>query len=151
MSAISIATAFIKAREGCKLTAYRDIANVLTIGYGETKGVVEGSTITQAQADENLAKRIVRLDDLITRTVNFPLSDNERAACMSLIYNIGEEAWRHSSVRSWLNTPDKARAADAILLWNKATDVNGHKFVVAGLVNRRHEERVLFLTPDIPV
>uniref|UniRef100_UPI0013B378BB lysozyme n=1 Tax=Escherichia coli TaxID=562 RepID=UPI0013B378BB len=42
----------IKQFEGCKLTAYHDIANVWTIGYGLTqqvdgKPVTAGMTITQ--------------------------------------------------------------------------------------------------------
>jgi GH24 family phage-related lysozyme (muramidase) len=40
--------------EGCKLRAYDDGGGVWTIGYGHTKGVVEGMTITQAQAEQFL-------------------------------------------------------------------------------------------------
>ena len=32
--------------EGLRLTAYRDAAGVLTIGYGHTKGVREGDRIS---------------------------------------------------------------------------------------------------------
>ena len=44
----------IKKFEGCELKAYRCAANVLTIGYGSTKNVKEGDTITQEEADKLL-------------------------------------------------------------------------------------------------
>ena len=37
----------IKKFEGCRLKAYQDSVNVWTIGYGHTKGVYDGMTITQ--------------------------------------------------------------------------------------------------------
>ncbi len=46
----------VKEFEGCKLTAYRDIGGVLTVGYGHVgKDVSEGLVWTQEQADEALA------------------------------------------------------------------------------------------------
>ena len=48
----------IKSFEGCRLTAYRCPANVLTIGWGHTKNVYEGMTITQAQADRLLVEDV---------------------------------------------------------------------------------------------
>jgi lysozyme len=45
MSAIDVASAFVAAHEGCRLTAYRDSTGVLTLGYGHTgPEVVEGLT-----------------------------------------------------------------------------------------------------------
>ena len=41
----------IKQFEGCRLTAYKCPAGVLTIGYGHTAGVKAGQTITQEQTD----------------------------------------------------------------------------------------------------
>jgi lysozyme len=42
---------------------------------------------------------------------------------------------------------DYANAADAFLLWDKAT-VDGQLVVVQGLLNRRQAEKTLYLTPD---
>jgi len=42
----------IKKFEGCELEAYKCAAGVWTIGYGSTKNVNEGDTITQEEADE---------------------------------------------------------------------------------------------------
>ena len=44
----------IKHFEGCELEAYKCPAGVWTIGYGHIKGVSEGMTSTEAQAEEML-------------------------------------------------------------------------------------------------
>src|SRR6056300_140154 len=44
----------IKKFEGCELEAYKCAAGVWTIGYGSTKGVKEGDTMTQEDADNLL-------------------------------------------------------------------------------------------------
>jgi lysozyme len=48
----------IKAFEGCRLSAYRDAAEVWTIGYGHTKKVKPGDKISQYWADEYLKEDI---------------------------------------------------------------------------------------------
>ena len=48
----------IKKFEGCRLEAYRCSANVLTIGYGHTGGVLETDVITQdVKNQRNTAKK----------------------------------------------------------------------------------------------
>ena len=47
-------TELLKHFEGCELSAYQDSVGVWTIGYGHTKGVVPGMTITQGQAEQML-------------------------------------------------------------------------------------------------
>jgi lysozyme len=39
----------IESFEGLRLTSYQDSVGVWTIGYGHTKGVKQGQTITQQQ------------------------------------------------------------------------------------------------------
>ena len=48
----------IKRFEGCKLYAYRDSVGIPTIGYGHTKGVKMGMSITQKQADDFLREDV---------------------------------------------------------------------------------------------
>ena len=52
----------IKKYEGCRLTAYKCPAGVYTIGYGHTKGVKKGDTITQQQADLLLAMDVKKFE-----------------------------------------------------------------------------------------
>jgi len=144
----SASEALIHEFENCKLRAYRCPAGVWTIGWGTTAeagvGVKPnyGMVITQAQADHyfnlTLEKFIAEMKPHIKR----PITDNEFGAFVSLAYNIGTPKFNNSSALRFFNAGDKARAADAILLWNKA----GGK-VSPGLVRRRAAERALFLTP----
>jgi lysozyme len=66
---------------------------------------------------------------------------------LSLTYNIGITAFRCSTVLAKFNVGDIAAAAEAFLMWDKAT-VNGQLTVVPGLYNRRVQERTIFLTAD---
>ena len=54
-----IAEDFVKRWEGLRLKAYRCPGGVLTVGYGHTKGVKPGQTITRQEAE-----KLIR-DDLI--------------------------------------------------------------------------------------
>ena len=48
----------IKKFEGCELEAYKCPAGVWTIGYGHTKNVREGMTISKEQADNMLLNEL---------------------------------------------------------------------------------------------
>jgi len=138
----------VKEFEGCKLTAYKDVAGVWTIGYGTTAraglGIipVEGMMITQDEADRLLLDGLNKFADQIRPMLPADINDNMFGACLSLAYNIGVSGFVRSTMLAKLRDGDYARAADAFLLWNRA----GGK-VVKGLVRRREAERKLFLTP----
>lgn len=138
----------IKEFEGCKLTAYRCPAGVWTIGYGTTAAASieiepkEGMKITETEAEKYLKLAIEKFAAAIKPTITQPINENEFGAFVSLAYNIGTGAFKKSSALRHFNAGDKAKAADAILMWNKA----GGK-VLAGLTRRRAAERALFLTP----
>ena len=42
----------IKKFEGCELEAYKCAAGVWTIGYGHTKGVAPGDSVSQEEAEQ---------------------------------------------------------------------------------------------------
>jgi lysozyme len=138
----------VKEFEGLRLKAYRDSAGVLTIGYGTTAAAGLGITpkagmvITEAEAEGYLIKGLEKFAASIRPKITAPINDNEFGAFLSLAYNIGPWAFAKSSALRKFNAGDKAGAANAILLWNKA----GGK-VLAGLTRRRGRERELFLTP----
>ena len=82
----------IKKFEGCKLKAYKDIGGVYTIGYGHTKNVKKGMTITQKQADVFLKEDCNKFVDHINKymdTYNF--NQNQFDALVSFAFNIGTE------------------------------------------------------------
>jgi len=141
----------IRKWEGCRLTAYQDSVGVWTIGYGLTTAaglgpVQKGMTITQQQADDYLVRALVKYEAAVVRALTRAPNENQFAAMVSLCYNIGPGAFAKSSIAKKFNAGDAAGAADAFRLWNKA----GGK-VLQGLVNRREDERRLFLTPAKPV
>lgn len=136
----------LKRWEGCRLTAYQDSVGVWTIGYGLTSaaGIIpvnKGLTITQQQADDYLAQSLVKYEAAVSKALTRTPTQPQFDAMVSLCYNIGGSAFAGSSVVKRFNSGDINGAADAFLMWNKA----GGK-VVQGLVNRRADERKLFLT-----
>jgi lysozyme len=133
--------ALIKKWEGCRLTAYKDIVGVWTVGYGSTgPHVKQGLTLTQDQADKLLQDDLDRFEASVDK--NAPTaSQNQFDAMVSLAFNIGTGAFEKSTLLRKLKAGDTAGAADAFLSWVNA---GGRK--VQGLVNRRADERRLFLS-----
>jgi lysozyme len=145
----------VRKWEGFKARAYYCPANVLTIGFGTTNRaqlpgvrITEGMEITRAQGEEWLRMGLEKFGASIRPLITAPINENEFGAFVSLAYNIGVGGFRGSSALRHFNAGDKAKAAAAIKLWNKAT-VNGKRQVLRGLVNRREEEVALFLRPVV--
>ena len=121
---------------------YNGKLDVPTIGYGCTEGVKMGMVWSKDQADAAFRKELAKFENGVTRLVTVDLNQNEFDALVSLTYNIGLGAFGRSSVLSKLNRNDRAGAAKAFLLWNRAGGG-----VVRGLVQRRTSEMNLFLKP----
>lgn len=137
---ITKAITLIKKYEGFSAKAYRCPAGVLTIAYGHTLGVKEGDTVTQAQAESLLYDDIAPVYIKVTSYDNkYHWNENEFCALLSFGYNLGVNSIDQLTS---MGTRSKTEIADAILKYNKA---NGK--ILTGLVNRRHEERKLFITP----
>lgn len=136
--------ALIKKYEGCRLAAYKCPAGVWTIGYGHTgkvdgKAICSGMKITSAKATSLLKSDLAVFEKAVTncKYLTFNPNQNQFDALVSFAFNCGTGS---------LNTLVKNRSAKVVsekmLLYNKA---NGR--VLAGLVNRRKEEKALFDTP----
>jgi lysozyme len=133
--------------EGCRLTAYQDVAGVWTIGYGHTSGVQQGMTISQAEAETFLQNDLAGSEQsVVTMTSSAPTNNNQYAAMVSLCFNIGPGNFRSSSVLRFHRAQNYTAAANAFLLWDKAT-VDGALVEVQGLLNRREAEKTLYLAP----
>lgn len=147
MKLIEAGKALIKKFETCVLKAYIDAVGILTIGWGHTgKDVVPGLIWSQSQADQ------VFEDDTTSRSKvlaiyldKVPTSDQQFSAMLSLMYNIGNNALRNSTVLRLHKAGDYKGAAAAFLMWNKGT-VDGKKVVLDGLTARRKEEKALYLS-----
>lgn len=135
----------IKAHEGLRLTAYLPTKNdVWTIGWGHTKGVVKGMTITKAQAEAFLKEDITWAEAAVRNLTKVSLSQNKFDALVSIVFNIGETQFKNSTLLRKLNQGDYKGAGDQFLVWTKQTQADGTKKVLPGLVKRREEERTLF-------
>ena len=129
----------IKHVEGCELESYRCSANVLTIGYGTTKNVVEGMKISQHQAEELLMKDLEEFEEYVEDLIDVPLEQNQFDALVAWTYNLGPTNLKTSTLRKVLNKGAYDDVAEQIKRWNKA---NGK--VLKGLVRRRNAEAELF-------
>ena len=129
----------IKKFEGCELEAYKCAAGVWTIGYGSTKGVKEGDTITQEQADDLLLHEMEEYEGYIKDAVTVDLKQNQFDALVAWTYNLGPTNLIESTLLKRLNGDDLADVPHQIRRWNKA----GGK-VLDGLIRRREAEALLF-------
>jgi lysozyme len=124
-------------------TTYYCPANVLTIGYGCTEGIMEGDVWTHAQAIEALRRELEKHETAVNRLVTAEISQNAFDALVSFSYNCGYGALSKSGLLKKTNKGDFAGAAAEFHKWNK-----GGGKVLPGLVRRRAQEAELFLTPD---
>ncbi|OLS61496.1 lysozyme [Pseudomonas putida] len=130
----------IKSFEGLRLQAYQDSVGVWTIGYGATRGVKAGMSITKEQAERMLLNDVQRFEPEIERLVTAKLSQNQWDALICFTYNLGAANLESSTLRRLLNDGDYAGAAAQFPRWTKA---GGRE--LPGLVRRRAAERNLFL------
>ncbi|MEP0778249.1 DUF4231 domain-containing protein [Microcoleus sp. ZQ-A2] len=133
----------LKECEGLYLNSYKCPAGVWTIGYGCTKGIRPGMTISEAEAEEMLRKELTEFEKGVERILShIPLNENQFSALVSLTYNCGMEPITEGmTIRRKLEARDYRGAAEGFLLWNK-----GGGRVLPGLVKRREMEKKLFLT-----
>jgi len=135
--------ALIKKFEGCELEAYKCAAGVWTIGYGSTKGVEEGNTITQEDADNLLFEEMHEYEGYINDMVTVDLKQNEFDSLVSWVFNLGPSNLSSSTLLSRLNNKVWDDVPNQIKRWNKA---GGQ--VRQGLVRRREAEALLFQGKD---
>ncbi|CCC99682.1 lysozyme (fragment) (plasmid) [Azospirillum baldaniorum] len=116
-----------------------------TIGYGRTAGVKLGQTITAAQAETFLRADMAAAAAQVDKLVKVPLSDRQRGALASFVFNLGAGALQSSTLLRLLNQGDYEGAAGQFGRWVYAT-VNGEKVQLPGLKRRRAAEADLFET-----
>ena len=132
----------IKKFEGCRLKAYKCPAGVPTIGYGHTKGVKMGMTITQAEADEMLKQDVQKYSDHVdyyNKTYKYGFNQNEFDALTSFAFNIG-------SLRGITNEGKRSKFQIGCK-FNAYVHAGGKK--LQGLVNRRKAEYELYTKPIV--
>lgn len=135
----------IKKWEKLRLEAYLPTPNdVPTIGWGHTRGVKLGMTISKAKAEELFKQDVKWAVDAVNENVVVTLNQKQFDALVSFVFNIGETNFKKSTLLKKLNAGNYTGAADELLKWVKQKGVT-----LRGLVRRRQEEREYFLSESI--
>ena len=137
----------IKDFEGFSSSAYLDVVNIPTIGWGNTfyedgTKVKLGDQISKTDALK-LLEVVANRDfaDWIFLSIKVKVTQSQFDAMVSLAYNIGAGAFLKSTLLKKVNAGDFAGAGEEFLRWNKALGKE-----VLGLTKRREREKQLFLS-----
>ena len=134
----------IKQFEGVRLESYVCPAGILTIGVGHTSAagppkVVPKMKITYQEANEILARDLVKYESAVDRLVTVPLSQNQFDALVSFTFNVGEGALAKSTLLKKLNAGKYSEVPAELMKWTK-----GGGRELPGLVRRRRAECALW-------
>lgn len=125
----------IKAFEGLRLEAYRCPSGVPTIGYGHTNDVYMGMRIDEAKAEELLREDMQMTEQYVN--IWYPnISQSRYDALVSLIYNIGADAYHKSTLKKRVDL--NAPIAEVKKQWLRWVHSKGK--VLPGLQKRREWE-----------
>jgi lysozyme len=148
------AVPFIARHEGYRFMSYRCAAGVWTVGYGHTKDVGILNFMSFDNAIKNLAADIdltaQQLRELIKPEVFEKLSTGQKAALISLGFNVGIDKLKGTKLIQYINLEDFVNAQPQM---DFVYITKGRKKVISpGLFNRRIEEMLMFgdnmLTPQ---
>lgn len=134
----------IKRYEACSLVVYDDIAGLPTIGWGHLLNVGEdfAAGISEEEAEALLLADLHPRVEAVVACLEIEVTQDQFDSCVSLLYNIGEKAFRESSFLRAVNAGvDNADIVFALMKWNKARNPKTGKLEVSsGLTRRRASE-----------
>jgi len=120
---------------------YKDQGGKLTIGYGHLIKTGESFTVlTQTQANALLAKDVALAEAALRRRVKVELNENQYAAVVCWIFNLGEGNLQQSTLLLKLNALAFDDVPGEILRWHRVDNKPSR-----GLIRRRAAEAMLFL------
>ena len=129
----------IKDFEGLKLTAYKCPAGKWTIGFGHTRNVSPGDTITEAQAVGYLYNDVRKIERFING-YDLDLNQNQFDALVSFGFNVGIGNLKRSTLfKKVRQDPDDITIYTEFTRWVRA---NGKP--LRGLLKRRIAEANLY-------
>jgi lysozyme len=99
--------------------------------------------ITEIEAEALLREDLRVAEKAVLRHVDVPLSDNQFAALVCFIFNVGAGNFEKSSLLRLLNRGWYEQVPAQMARWNKARGE-----VLGGLARRRAAEARLWNTPD---
>lgn len=148
----------VKHHEGVRFRPYRCPALLWTVGVGhvidplhigvkfedrKNLPIPQGwdRTLSTAEVNDILAKDLERFERGVARLCPAGLTQSRFDALVSFSFNVGLGNLQRSTIRMRHNRGDHEGASEAFMMWTKA----GGK-VLPGLVKRRQDERVLYLS-----
>jgi len=144
-AAAAIAASLLISLEGYTGGPYLDSAGVLTDCYGNTKDVRRSLIRTQPECKALLDGEALRIGDKILTLTTKPVSTQTLASYISFAYNVGDAAFRNSTLLKLHNQGRYREACEQMRRWVYVT-VRGVKIKLQGLVNRREREVALCLS-----
>ena len=137
----------IKKWEGLRLDAYLCPAQKWTIGYGATfyedgTRVKRGDRISKERAEGLLNYHYDLFENDVKLYLKVNVNENQLGALVSFAYNLGVGNLQKSTLLRLINEGKFQAAANEFDKW-----VYANKVKLNGLVNRRAEEKQLFLQP----
>lgn len=139
---LTVFAPLVKQFEGLRLKTYLCPAGIPTIGYGHTKDVRLGQTITLTEAESLLEQDMtaavlgtVRLCPVLAQETPIRL-----AAVADLTFNLGAARLASSTLRRRINTGEYDEVPYELRRW-----VRAGPNVLPGLVARREQEVSLWL------
>jgi len=137
----------IKKEEGFRSLAYRDEADVWTVGYGTTEGINQNDKMDEPNANMRLRAFVYKIEVALSMNLPHNCKPHEFDALVSLAYNVGIGAVLNSTLMKKYKAGKKASATAQFARWNKVT-VGGRKVVSRGLASRRTNEAIMFAGDD---
>lgn len=153
---ITPATELIKRFETFRSTPYTDV-NKKAIGWGfNDKNLVARGHMTKEVANRILEGYVTSIGGYIDTQVKVPLADNQKAALVVFVYNVGQGNFASSTLLKKLNQRQYGAVPSEMKRWNKVKRVVNGKVVrdkngkivydiAPGLVKRRAAESALWL------
>lgn len=136
---------FIKHFESLVLHPYDDGLGYMTIGWGHR--ILDGehfTTITEAEAEAILAKDIAKHERIFSRLLRFEIKQHQYDALTSLAFNAPAAFMPGTGVYSKIRDRERFDLISSEFgRWIIGT-VNKKKVVLDGLIDRRHQENLLF-------
>lgn len=130
--------------EGIAYTPYRDVAGIWTVCVGHTGADIQLRTYTYAECMTLLDNDLKPVRSAIKRLVKVPLTDYQRTALETFVFNTGTGAFASSTLLKRLNAGDFEGAREQMRRWVFA---GGKKW--KGLMTRREVEMAIWSVEGI--
>ena len=143
--------------EGLELNEYLDSGGAPTIGVGHlmtrsermsgkiiisSKSVVYRKGLTVQQCWDLLDQDLDSAEASVNSMVKVPLNQNQFDALVSFVFNVGNNAFRDSTLLKMLNAGHFDQVPTQLRRW-----IRDNGKIVKGLINRREKEISLWNTP----